>query len=319
MFSPGNPRLPVRPIDELKTDTLLPAYHVVKLPTPYINSAVSLTKDSYVVEAAIPLAMMHLGTDRSKTWALDVHRIHDVDASVKEDDKAMARNFWNSNAVDVKLFGELELDADLSRYHWDLSFSSPQPGDKEIRVEPGNRTGRSFKGAVELTVTRRSKASSSDFRQLPDGKRSIYRQPVEIQPGEETELLFAHTAAAEDAEERYQFVLSDARGRPVVLGGTVRKDITPSDDLAAPEPTAAEREQGCMVDSRPSTVPTTHRWVPKREAGCVEHGSVGDHRRRGAHADDADAPGEPAAKSDGHRGERAEQLNYGPPIRGEEA
>ena len=263
MFSPGTGRgRKIRPIDELKIDTLVPASlgFLAALPTDYMKSAVSFTEDSYLVEAAIPFAMMHLGPETAKAWALNVRRTHDTNLA-GEGSTSDGRSFWGTDAWDPKLFGEMTLDTDLSRYYWDLKFVPPQPGDRAIEVHLGNATGTAFTGALELKVTRRA-ADSHSHR--PNGRTSVFRQPLELEPGDRTEILFEHTAGEEDAEARYRFALSGADGRTVILGSTSRRDLTPGDDRPAPGATGEERRAGYIVYRRPYTVPMTYRSVPER-------------------------------------------------------
>jgi len=268
IFSPGTGRdgRKVRPIDELKIDTLVPAYYKLPLRTDYIESAVSFTEDSYLIEAAIPFAMMHLSRETASTWGFNVQRIHDIDSVGKEGERD-ARSFWGTSSDDPEFFGELELDADFSQYYWDLHFVPPQPGDRAIEVQLGNETGKAFTGEMELRLTRRS-ADGHSHR--PDGETFVYRQPAEMNPGGKTQILFAHTVREEDVEARYQFTLSDSAGHPVILGSTSKKDLTPGDDGPAPEPTGAERKLGYIVYQRPYTVPMTYRSVPKGEERTTE-------------------------------------------------
>lgn len=275
LFNPGTGRgRKVRPIDELKIDTLIVAsmgfYSTLR--TDYIESGVSFTDDSYLIEAAIPFAIMHLSPRTAKTWALNVQRIHDVDLA-KEADKVAARSFWSTSSTDPKRFGALTLDSDFSRFHWGLKFVPPQPGDRAIEVQLDNATGKAFAGALEVKVTRRAPDSHSH---RPDGETFVYRQPVDLQPGNQADLEIEHACGAADSEARYQFSLWDTAGRAVVLGSTSRRDLTPGDDWAPPAPIDSEESAGYLVYRRPYTIPMTYRSVPKREemisdldlAGC---------------------------------------------------
>ena len=279
VFSPGNPRLPVRPIDELKIDTLMPRYYRLNLPTDYLRSAVRLTEVSYAIEAAIPFAMMHLDPEAAQTWALKALRLHDPEAEgsaagtveLRVQDEATqvsaTASFWGTETGDVKLYGDLALHADLSRYYWGLRLDPPRPGDRGVRVQLDNQTGQAFTGALALTITRRGPDSP---RHRPDGEAFDYRRRVRMQAGQQTEVRFAHAISAPDLEARYQLTLMDATGRRVLVGSTSRKDDTPGDEWAAPEPMGAEAELGYLVYSRPYTVPMTHRSVPRREEVITE-------------------------------------------------
>ena len=264
LFNPGTGRgRKVRPIDELKIDTLIVAsmgfYSTLR--TDYIESGASFTEDSYLIEAAIPFAIMHLSPRTAKTWAFNVQRIHDVGLA-READKGSARSFWSTGSADPKRFGELALDADFSRFQWGLKFVPPQPGDRAIEVQLDNATGKAFAGELEVTVTRRSSDSHSH---RPDGETFVYRQPVDLKPGNQTDLELEHACGEQDTEARYQFTLSDSTGRAVVLGSTSRRDVTPADGWAPPAPTESENMAGYLVYRRPYTVPMTYRSVPKRE------------------------------------------------------
>jgi len=281
IFSPGNPRVPTRPIDELNIDTLMPAYLGLDLPTDYVRSEVSYTEDSYVIEAAIPFAMMHLDSETAKVWAFTVRRIHDQEAEGSATD-----SFWGTESSDLRLFqdaaesnprfqagfGDLVVDADLFRYYWGLRLVSPKPGDRGIRVQLDNKTGQDFSGAMELTLTRR--AADSPLH-TPDGQAFTWRQQVRVGAGQQTEVRFAHQVGAEDVEARYQLTVSDTEGRPVIVGSTSTKDNTPGDEWAPPAPTAGEAEVGYLVYSRPYTVPMTYRSVPRREEVIADLSAFG--------------------------------------------
>ena len=264
LFNPGTGRgRKVRPIDELKIDTLIVASLGLSstLRTDHIESAVSFTEDSYLIEAAIPFAIMHLSPKVAKTWAFNVQRIHDIELA-KEEDEGPARSFWSTNIGDPKSFGELELDADFSRFHWGLRFVPPQPGDRAIQVQLENATGKAFTGELQVKVARRSPDSHSH---RPDGETFVYQQPVDLKPGNRTDIELEHACGDEDTEARYQFTLSGSSGRAVVLGSTSRRDLTPADEWPPPAPTELENVAGYIAYRRPYTIPMTYRSGPKRE------------------------------------------------------
>ena len=113
-----------------------------------------------------------------------------------------------------------------------------------------------------MTVPRRSSDSHSH---RPDGETFVYRQPVDLKPGNRTDIELEHACGGEDTEARYRFTLSDSAGRAVVLGSTSRKDLTPGDGWASPAPTELENVAGYLTYRRPYTIPMTYRSVPKRE------------------------------------------------------
>ena len=156
LFNPGTGRgRKVRPIDELKIDTLIVAcmgfYSTLR--TDYVESEVSFTDNSYLIEAAIPFAMMHLSSQTEKTWGVYVQRIHDLKLASKET-KGPKRSFWSTNSVNPKHFGEMVLESDLSRFQWGLmKFTPPQPGDHAIKVHLDNKTGKPFAGNLKVKVS----------------------------------------------------------------------------------------------------------------------------------------------------------------------
>lgn len=272
VFSPGTGRgRKMRPIDELKIDALIPATFGLPLTTDYLESAVSFTDKGYRIEAAIPWAMLHLGRETAGTWGCAVHRSHD-DRTNASTGAGSARSFWASGSDDPRQFGQLEIDADFSPYHWDLHFIPPQPGDEAVEVQLTNQTGQAFAGELQLIATRRS---DEDPYHRPDGEVFQYVEPVRIENGAQAHISLPHPVDTGDLEARYQFRLADPNGAPVILGGTSRKDITPGDNWPSPEATEAEQRAGYLVYARPYTRPMTYRSVPQREEVIHEFQIVG--------------------------------------------
>ena len=252
--------------------TLFPGDELKIFNDDYVERASSITDRGYVMEAAFPLAMLHLQPDTAMVWGFNVNRVHDTyeSASATEDDHLSS---WNSvlgkGFPKPELFGELEVDAEFSRYFWDVRFApDPQPGHREIRLQLGNHTGRPFTGVMELAIVR------------ANGDVSRYREEVAVDAGQTAVASFAHAAGAEDVEARYELALRDADGNLVFLGGTQKKDLTPGDPWSAPELTEAERRAGYILYRRPWNRPVLHRAVPRREevaGGLSAFGCPGEY------------------------------------------
>ena len=233
----------------------------------YIKRSVAITDTGYVMELAFPFAMLHLEADTAKVWGFNANRVHDTygsDTATQDDHLSSWNPVHGKGFLKPELFGDLEIDADLSRFYWDVAFASdPRPGAREIRVRIGNNTGAGFAGAMELVITR-------------DGDDvSRYRDQVTLEAGQSGVASFAHAVGAADVEARYELSLRGADGGLVYLGGTQKKDLTPADPWSAPEPTDAQREAAAVVFRRPLTRPVLHRAVPTKDELATELSAYG--------------------------------------------
>jgi len=233
----------------------------------YIERGIAITEGGYVMELAFPLAMLHLRPDTAKVWGFNAGRVHDIleSGSATDDDHLSA---WNpvlgKGFPEPAFFGDLEIDADFSRYYWDVRFApDPQPGDREIRLRLRNDTGKAFAGAMELAIVRSK------------GDVSRYTEEVKVDAAGTAVVSFPHAVGGGDVEARYELALRDADGDFVFLGGTQKKDLTPGDPWPAPEPTEAERRAGYIVYRRPYTSPVLYRSVPKRKEVAADLSAFG--------------------------------------------
>ena len=237
--------------------TLFPGDELKILNDDYIERGIAITDTGYVMELAFPLAMLHLEPDTAKVWGFNAGRVHDIfeSGSATNDDHLSAWNPVQGEGFPrPELFADLEIDADLSRYYWDVRFApDPQPGDREIRLRLRNDTGTGFAGAMELAITRSK------------GDVSRYTEEVTVDAAGTAVVSFPHAVAGADVEARYELALRGGDGHLVFLGGTQKKDLTGGDPWPTPAPADAEREAGYIVYHRPWHQPVLHRAVPKPE------------------------------------------------------
>ncbi|MDP7238678.1 MAG: DUF6067 family protein, partial [Candidatus Latescibacteria bacterium] len=151
-------------------------------------------------------------------------------------------------------FGDLVLDADLSRFYWRVDFvREPQPGDKTIAVRMENQTGRDFSGRLTLSITR------------PDGTKANYEKKLALEADQAKEVVFEHAVSVRDAEAKYKISLSDSSGRVCYLGGTETRDLTPGDEWEPPSPNDEQKKDGYLLFARPYTESVLYRAVPRSD------------------------------------------------------
>ncbi|HJN18614.1 MAG TPA: sugar-binding protein, partial [Armatimonadota bacterium] len=222
----------------------------------YLASRATVTDEGYTIEMSFPFAMLHLHPDTAAVWGFNLNRSHDL--YYENYDKNGFFSSWNSTRglgfQTPELFGELSIDADFSRFFWDVDFAAePQPGDAAIQLRVKNETGEDFSGEAALALT-----------QL-DGTQARHERPVALQAGAEKAISFEHSVSAEDTEAKYEVSIIDADARVCYLGGTQKQDLTPRDEWPVPTPSRRQRAARHMVFSRPYTHPALYRSVPRPE------------------------------------------------------
>jgi len=220
----------------------------------YLACKAKVTATGFNVETSFPLAMLHLGPDTARVWGFNLNRSHDLyDESYNKNGFFSS---WNSTRgagfQSPELFGELAVDADLSRFYWRVNFvRDPQPGDRGVELRIKNETGRDFSGKLALAI-------------IPPGAGPVhYEKPVSLRAGAERTVSFEHLVSGADIEAKYKVSLADDTGRVCYLGGTEKVDLTPGDAWSAPAPTAEQSKAGYIVFHRPYTHPVLYKAVPR--------------------------------------------------------
>ena len=235
----------------------LPSDDLLKiLNQDFIASKSVLTDTGYHIEVAIPLAILHLRPDTARIWGFNLNRFHDAYGETMAQDVQFSS--WNStrgaNFPTPGRFGDLVVDADLSRFYWQMDFvREPQPGDKIIGVRMANHTGRDFSGRLNLSITR------------PDGTKVNYEEQLALKADEDKEVVLEHAVSDQDAEAKYRISLSDSSDRVCYLGGTETRDLTPGDRWRRPSPDDQQKKDGYLLFSRPYAEPVLYKAVPRSE------------------------------------------------------
>ncbi|MAE65851.1 MAG: hypothetical protein CMJ18_16395 [Phycisphaeraceae bacterium] len=217
----------------------------------YLRRKAVVTETGFVIEAAIPFAMLHLHPDAATTWGFNLNRVHDL-----YDERFDRNGFyssWNSTAGEgfqtPEKFGDLVLEADFSPFYWNVALDhEPQPGDEEIAARVVNETGRDFSGSIVLQV----------------GK-ARHEAKLAIKADAGVSIRFKHRVTIADSGARVRIGLADDDGRVRYMGGTQKEDRTPGDDREPPVPSGAERRAGLIVFRRPYTQPVLYKAVPRHD------------------------------------------------------
>jgi hypothetical protein len=220
----------------------------------YLISQSQITDKGFNIEMSFPLAMLHLQPDTAEVWGFNLNRVHDL--YDERHDRNGFFSSWNSTQAMAfgtpELFGELVVNADFSRFYWEVDFvREPQAGDAKVQLLIKNKTGRKFSGRLTLDLV------------PPQGKTATYTKNVSLTPGQAETVSFKHFVSAEDVEAQYRIKITDQQGQVCYLGGTQKRDTTPGDSWAAPSPNADQQKTGFIVFRRPFSQPVLYKAVPK--------------------------------------------------------
>ncbi|MDP7636344.1 MAG: sugar-binding protein [Phycisphaerae bacterium] len=237
----------------------LPSGDLLKiLNQDYLISAATLTDKGFNIEMSFPLAMLPLHPDTAKVWGFNLNRSHEFED--KEHYKNGYYSSWNSTRGKSfrlpELFGDLVVDADLSRFYWRVALvREPQPGDSEIPFHVKNETGRNFSGMLTLSIVR------------PGAKVAAkeYQKSVFLKAGDEQSVSFKHFVAGDDAQAKYTVTLTDSAGKVRYLGGTQKLDLTKGDPWSPPAPTRQQKDAGYIVFGRRYSDSFVYTAVPRAQ------------------------------------------------------
>lgn len=212
----------------------------------------TINDSGYIVEAAFPLAMLHLNLDTKNVWGFNLNRAHDLYDERFERDSFFSS--WNSTEgqgfQSPEKFGELVINADLSPFFWRVDLEAePAVGDRTVALRVVNETGMPFRGDVRLAI----------------GQSAEDAQPLVLESGKTQRLRFDHVVTAADAEAEWRVTITDGGGRVRYLGGTQKRDTTQGDDWAAPAANGDEQRAGFIAFQRPYTTEVLYRAVPRRD------------------------------------------------------
>ncbi|MDP7163055.1 MAG: sugar-binding protein, partial [Phycisphaerae bacterium] len=208
-------------------------------PMPY-RAAVSIAKDRFFAEFAIPLSMLHLGPQTKTTWGFNLNRARSVGRKTSGGPNDNLFSSWNNTHGAFNkpyMFGRLKIDLDTSGYWYDVRLieSPPDTLDK-ADVKIINRTGR----AARLKVT-------LGFDSAP-GKKKTYEKIVSLANGEAKIVTFAGPFPAWAAGAAVSVTLTDpATKKTVYYGATRSADVTPRGKGPVPEYSSKDVDNGYVL------------------------------------------------------------------------
>jgi len=219
---------------------------------PY-KAAVSLGKDRFFVEVAIPLSILHLGPQTKPTWGFNLNRARSM--RLEELGGLNARySSWNNTLGAFnrpQYFGRLKIDLDTRRYWYDVAIVKGPPDTlAKTEVKVVNRTGQPAKLKATLGFT------SGD-------REKTWDKAVSLNKGEEKVVTFEGPFPNWTREAVLSLTLSDAgTKRTLYYGGTRSVDVTPRHKGPIPNYSQEDVADGYVLFTKDYTTRAVRTYMP---------------------------------------------------------
>ena len=177
---------------------------VKPVPAGLLRCQVQTSSRGFSIEIAISLPRLGLGPDTDRTWGFNLNRTHDLHGGASSNDARYSS--WNSTQGQgfqtPACFGELLLDADLSRFCWQAeAVSAPDRNGEVMQWRVTNQTGKDVSGKALLRVTG------------PAGEVGRHAGPLSLEAGATGVVSFNHSPAGDAPGTAYELSIADANGR----------------------------------------------------------------------------------------------------------
>jgi len=221
---------------------------------PY-RTAVSMGRDRFFAEIAIPLSSLHLGPEATTTWGFNLNRARMVERETSHGPNDNRFSSWNNTGGAFNRphrFGRLKIDLDTSRYWYEVRLlTGPVDSLNQTDVRIANRTGRS--GPVKVTLS----------LDTPSGEKRMREQVVSLGKDAVKVVTFAGPLPPWAVGAAVSVTLADpVTDKTVYYGQTRSADATPGHEGPVPEYPQRATDHGYVLFAKDYNALVLRTYMP---------------------------------------------------------